>query len=238
MKYMQSAIRKQAGFSLVELMVAILIGLFFSIGMVASFAGVKRTFVSQDGLAQLQDNERLVLSVLNSTVQSAGYYPNPTSNTAATALPARTSATFGDMAAGQGVVGSGDTLTARFASVAGDGLMDCLGQTTTASGVQVVTNIFRVTGNELTCSVDNGVTFVPLVSNVQSMAITYLVDTDPSDTVDAFAYRSAADVSTGALWPSVKAAVITVNLANPLSGQPGQPARITWVQNINLMNKK
>ncbi len=233
---MHAPVRRQAGFSLIELMVAIVIGLFFMLGVVASFASVKRTFLNQDGLAQLQDSERLVFSVLGSTLQSAGYFPDPTTNTAVTALPARTSTAFGDMAPGQAIVGVGNTLTARFASVAGDGLMNCLGVGAAAGGVQLVTNIFRVNAsNELTCSVD-GINFEPLVGNVQSMVVTYLVDTDASPTNVAYRYRSAAELTSGALWREVKAARITVSFVNPFAGQSGPPATIAWVQNVNLMN--
>ena len=68
---------RQAGFTLVEMLVAITIGLVVVFGMTATFVNLKNTFKSQDSLGQLQDNERLALTFLTTAVNEAGYYPNP-----------------------------------------------------------------------------------------------------------------------------------------------------------------
>jgi type IV pilus assembly protein PilW len=236
--------QRQAGFSLIELMVALVIGLFLLLGFTASFMNTKQAFVSQDQLSLLQDNERLALTVLASTVQSAGYFPDPKDATAADNLPARSSATYGNMVAAQGIVGTmgsgtaSDTLTSRLVTKSGDGLTDCLGQANMSGTKQQVVNIFAVNAaNELVCSVDGGVNFVPLVSNVARFSTTYLADTDPSATVDAYRYQSATATTAANLWPIVKAVRISIDFANPYAAQPGQPATIQWVQTVNLMNK-
>ena len=46
----------ERGLTLVEMMVAITIGLFISLGLSAVFVNMKRAFNSQDALAQLQDH--------------------------------------------------------------------------------------------------------------------------------------------------------------------------------------
>ena len=49
----------QRGFTLVELMIAVVIGLFLVGGLLTLVQAMKRTTVSQSGLSQLQENERM-----------------------------------------------------------------------------------------------------------------------------------------------------------------------------------
>lgn len=234
----------QRGLGLVELMVALLIGLFLLAGLGALFLNMKQAFTSQDQLSQLQDNERLVLTVLTTTVQAAGYYPDPLVNTPATDLPAATGAGYGSFAAGQGVVGmtgssgASDTITSRYVTASGDGLMDCLGNVNpAASGAnKLVMNTFTVSAaNELLCSTDGGTTTTPLVGGVTSLKVLYATDTAGDGT--ALQYLDAAAVTSHSWWPQVRTARITVTLANPFAAQPGQPASVAWTQVVNLMNK-
>ena len=231
--------RRQSGLGLVELLVAVTIGLFILAGLSAVFLNMKQAFTSQDQLAQLQDNERLLLTVLTTTIQSAGYFPDPLANTAASALPAATGGAYGDFAAGQGVVGlsgTSDTITARYMTASADGVMNCLGNVNTSGANQLVTNTFSISAaNELQCSTDGGTTNTPLVSGVTSMTVLY--GTDTLGDGQALQYLGAAAVTTNSWWPQVRTARITVNLANPFAAQAGQPATIAWTQVINLMNK-
>ena len=73
----------QSGFTLVELMIAVTIALFLVGGLVTLVDGMKRAALSQDGMSQLQDNERMAATLMSDVIQSAGYFPNPTVNTAA-----------------------------------------------------------------------------------------------------------------------------------------------------------
>jgi type IV pilus assembly protein PilW len=231
---------RQRGLTLVELMVAIVIALFVLLGVTVVFVNVKQAFNTQDELSQLQDNERLTLMILTNSVQSAAYFPDPVaaapgdSNT----LPAAANETYGDFAAGQGIVGTsgkaGDTLSTRYVSAGGDGLMNCLGQTQAAR--TTFTNTFSVTTDqELACSVDGGTTTVPLVSNVTALSVRY--GTDTGGTGNADRYLAASAVTAASLWPQVRTARITVTFANPFAGEAGQPATIDWIQTVNLMNK-
>ena len=236
--------RAQAGTSIVEVMVAVAIALFITAALVSVCVNLKFAFNAQDQLAQLQDNERLGLSILTNSLQTAGYFPDPVANRAddPSNLAAATNATYGNLAAGQAVAGTSgtapasDTLTTRYVSAVGDGLMNCQGQVNAGAGKLLMTNIFAITANnELACSVDGGATFVPLVSNVASMAVAYGTDSSGGGRADR--YLSAAAVSASALWPQVKTARITLSFGNPFVGTPGQPSTIDWVQTVNLMNK-
>jgi type IV pilus assembly protein PilW len=226
----------QFGLSLVELMVAMVIALFLSAAIAVVFLTTKNSFNSQDQLAQLQDSERLAFSVLTSTVQSAGYYPNATTTNALISLPASgTTLVAGQGIAGTAGVGVSDTLTTRYASASGDGLMDCLGQTYATGTNTLITNIFSVsTNNELQCSIDGGVTNIPLVSNVSGFSVLYGTDTSGSGgaTTNINQYLNATAVTAGAWWGKVKSVRITVTFINPYNATP-----ISWVQTISLMGK-
>src|ERR1039458_5211994 len=97
--------RGQNGFTMVELVVALAIGLFLLGGLGVLVQDNKRTFSSQNQLAQLQDSERLAMTMMTDVIQAAGYFPNPTLNTAASVLLAAGSPS-GALAQGQAMIGT------------------------------------------------------------------------------------------------------------------------------------
>ena len=46
-----------------------------TIGIVSILGSMKRNSTSQTGLATLQDNERIAMSLITDLIQTAGYYP-------------------------------------------------------------------------------------------------------------------------------------------------------------------
>ena len=73
---------RSAGFSLIELLVAVMLAIFLLGGLFAIIQSNKRAFTSQTTLSQQQDNERFAMTVVSEVLQSAGYYPDPTAQTA------------------------------------------------------------------------------------------------------------------------------------------------------------
>jgi len=65
--------RKLSGFSLVELMIALLISLFLLAGMSQIFLGSRKSFTIQDSLGRLQENGRYVIETLSRDIRRAGY---------------------------------------------------------------------------------------------------------------------------------------------------------------------
>ena len=243
---------QQAGFTLIELMISLTIALFMLAAIVAIYVNMKATFVAQDNLAQLQDSERLALSMLTTTIQSAGYFVDPLNSTAITSLPASTvtwpSGTVAALAAGQAVVGAGngagtgigsDTIAVQYQTASGDGLMNCQGQTNPAtSGVkQVWINIFAINAlNELTCTVGAG-TAVALASNVGKMTIVYGVDTDGDANNATDTYLPGSVVAAAGLWARVHTAKITLGFVNKLSSTSSTTVLLPdVVQSINFKN--
>lgn len=69
---------KQRGLSLVELMIAITLGLILMAGVIQMFVGSKTTFYSQQGMSRVQETGRLALEYLSRDVRMAGYMGCPT----------------------------------------------------------------------------------------------------------------------------------------------------------------
>lgn len=68
-----SKIRAQAGFSLIELMVAILISSILLLGVLELFTNTSRTDRTSNELARVQENGRLVMELLAREARRAGY---------------------------------------------------------------------------------------------------------------------------------------------------------------------
>ncbi len=65
--------RHMGGFSIVELMIAMLISLILMAGVIQIFTGTKSTFITQEGTSRLQENARFALGRLSEDISAAGY---------------------------------------------------------------------------------------------------------------------------------------------------------------------
>jgi type IV pilus assembly protein PilW len=230
----------QQGYSLVELSVAVVIALFLLGGLFTLWQNTRRTYATQNQLAQLQDGQRLAMTMIGDVIQEAGYFPDPLLNNAAGEFGV--SPPFVNI--GQSVFGTapggaqGDTITVRYVTAGGDGVMKCTGQTDTTG--QTYVNTFSVdAANELQCQVNNVNSGQPvtLVAKVQSMQIWYGVQTNTAvagNTVDS--YLRANEMAPND-WNNVISVRVQLNFVNPLSGQPGQPATIPFIRVVAVMNK-
>jgi len=73
----RAASRGDRGFTLIELMIALLIGVFL-LGALLTIVQTNRTvFGDQNKMAQLQDGERMAMTMMADVIQSAGYFPQP-----------------------------------------------------------------------------------------------------------------------------------------------------------------
>jgi type IV pilus assembly protein PilW len=260
---MKARARSQ-GFTLVELMVALSIALFLMGGLVSLVFALKRTSTIQTGLSQLQDEERLALSLVGDVIQTSGYFPieptgwvsGATLNTAAGELLPAGAFTY----AGQGITGTGtasavapfDTISVRYVTSGTDGLINCGGSTSAAG---MVTNTFQigvVNGTSyLQCVLTAGgtTTTINLVPNVTNMQIFYGVRSNLGwGTNSADTYMTATSVTGGAInyWPYVLSVTVILTFANPLSctagscqqGQsPSLPATVQFSTIVDVMNQ-
>ena len=69
----QSLPRRQAGFSLVELMIALTIGFMIIAGVGYLYLGSREAFRTQDSLTTIQENARFALQTMSHDIRMAGY---------------------------------------------------------------------------------------------------------------------------------------------------------------------
>ena len=254
---MTTQARRQFGFSLIELMVAIVIALFLIGGVLTVEQGVKMAYQANNSLSQLEDNERFAMSTIASIVQRAGFYPNPNTNTLVAALPADNTTTpqgvNAPLQAGWYVYDSGaygtDALFVRYMTASGQNVNLCDG---TVGVTQTYTNNFYIapdaatpSTNDLYCDVQVGSggwnTSVELVSGIQSMSIMYGVHTTnyvtpADDNVDT--YLTATAVTSGGYWGAVTSIQVQLQFLNPLyKTTPGQPQYVYFTRVIAIMNR-
>ncbi len=143
---------RQRGVTLVELMIAMLVGLFLMGGMLMVFDRTKQAYRYQNGLAEVQEQGRFAIAFLTQSLRVAGF---PADNPPA-----------GNKI--QGTDGATDAVTVRLRDN-----RDCRDIAT--AGVAV--NRFRINASNLECSGD-GITWDIYVQNVEDMQILYGEDLD------------------------------------------------------------
>src|SRR5207245_5649860 len=80
---MSALVRRQSGFSLVELMIAMTLGLILSVIIGNVFLGAKESYRTTEDLSRLQENARFAVTHLGRIIRMASYVSNPV-NIAAT----------------------------------------------------------------------------------------------------------------------------------------------------------
>jgi prepilin-type N-terminal cleavage/methylation domain-containing protein len=248
----------QRGFTLVEMMISILIGLFLIGGLLTLVQTMKRTSGIQGGLSQLQDNERMTTGLMADVIQATGDYPNPMANTPSAAflawtVPGVPALTFSKS---QSIVGTaaaaGDVIAVRYATSGTDGLTSCVGNPSAVAAIFV--NVFSIDANgNLQCRLitTNGAGGVlsdvttTLVNNVTNLQILYGMKTNATSTFTAAdAYLTATQVAALAPppgytfpWVLIKSVQLTLTLKNPLANQPNQQATLSLMRVVNIMNQ-
>lgn len=247
---------RQHGFSLIELMVAVVIGLFITLGLSQLFLSMYTTSSSQNMLAQYQDNQRIAIVMLTNVVQIAGYYYNPIAQTAINALPTllTANADTSTFTAGTGITGVGtatgitpatsDSVNLYFLSSGSDNMYNCQGGLAAAGTVTAFVNSFSInSNNQLQCTVTTIVgnvvtgpsTPLMLANGVQSMNILYGVDITGAGTVSSYLTGNAVQAAN--LWANVRTVQIRLNFIDPNVVNPATTLTSTtpWIQTINLM---
>jgi type IV pilus assembly protein PilW len=245
---------RQRGVTLIELLVSMAIAVFLLGGLFTIVQRNRTVFGNQVQMSQLQDNERLAMTLVGDVVQQAGYYPDPTVYTVTGSFPVYTSpgtppvpvsfATAGQSIVGRAVTAgtstaAGDAISVRFTTALNDGMINCTGGSNGTAPTLTYVSTFYVDNNgNLACELDDGTTVTPqpLVSGLQSMSVLYGVKTDftlNNGAIDS--YLKASEMS-ATNWLNVIAVRVTLNFVNPLASQPNQPATIPVQRVIAVMN--
>ena len=246
---------RQQGFTLVELSVAVLIGLFLLGGLLTLVQDMRRTFGNQNQLSQLQDNERLAMTLITDVVQAAGYYPNPTLNTIASALPQNPLYPV-FLQSGQAIAGThnaappGDTIYVQFLTAPNDGVINCTGGSNLTGANQIYVNQFSADAlGNLNCQLNvnapvalispSPATGAPLSGGVKNMQILYGVKRNlaiVNNNVDTYLNANQMLLAD---WSNLICVKVTLTFDNSglQKSQPGQPATIQFTRVITVMSR-
>jgi type IV pilus assembly protein PilW len=246
-------IQRQHGYTMIEITVALFIGLFLLAGLFAILQNTRRTSTNQTGLTQLQDEQRMAMSMLNDVIQNAGYFDSNTYQSALTAWPtavavAKSSTT---LAVGQPLTGThtsaspGDVLVARYSTTGTDNVINCSGATSTAATDW--TNTFYVSSTttagvttyQLNCTPDGTTASgVPLVTGVKNLQAWYGISTQAGvSNVDTY---KTANQMTAADWFNVTSVRVTLTFVNPMysaAQSTQQPQYVYFTRVIALQGR-
>jgi type IV pilus assembly protein PilW len=257
----------ERGYTLTEVMVAITLSVFLLLGLFSILQQTRKTNSTTSGLSQLQDDERVAMTIMTDTLEAAGYVPEANGAGQSKFVTDTTFATQGQIVAGRTTgTAVGESLTMRYDLANDDTTLQCDGTANKSGTEQVFTETFQITANaaganQLVC-IANGNT-VPLVNNVANLTFQYSVNTTsagsltaptsvgpnsegtsltgygcPGDTWITTTNMSASD------WTNVCAVKVDIVFVNPIykpPGQalptPGQKQYVTFERVITILSK-
>lgn len=197
---------RQTGFSLIEIMIALVLGLFVLGSILSTFIASKQTYRQQDAMSRVQENARFAVNMLSKTIRKAGYRDD--ANIARPFDEIFPAAVAPFNVAGRVVFGTDSTFSLRY-EVSGDAwLQNCLGVTTASN----VTETLGVVGGELRCT--SGAVTQPLLSGIQGIYFLYGEDTNADGYAYADRYVTAATVADWNKVVSVQVELLLVSEAN------------------------
>ena len=188
---------RQYGFSLVEMMVALVIGLFVLAGVGSVYITGKQSYHARDGLSLLQENGRIAIRIIEQTVRMAGYPMYAEVEPVIYSLQQIGSLSLKDGSpadklglkpSSEGVQpGASDSLAVAYQPVpgsAGEAGEDCVGNRTKLKDLTI--SRFFVDKGVLKCQGSGKRTAEPLVENVIAMQVEYGVDQSGDGFVDHY----------------------------------------------------
>jgi len=171
----------QAGITLVELLVAMVISMFILSGVITVFVANKQNYRVQENMAAIQDNGRFAVDMISRGVRMSGYQGDTASDWVFGALNDSISGTNNTAAAG--LMAGTDTLTVTF-QAADDMQADCLGNRTVLDETVTATYSVDANGNLQCATATEGP--VDLVEGVDSMQVLYGMNTNGDGVVNQY----------------------------------------------------
>ena len=227
---------KQSGFSLIEIMIALSIGVFLLGGIVQIFSASQQTYRMQRNLARLQENGRFALDFLARDIRMAGYWG------CLNGMSTDIAGADNNAVAGDSIDDGTDTIVLRAVfdlfiltpplscgSTANAVDNCCISDPSLTSNVCPIlpiskkVNCYTDPRSMITYKINNGVlqqdtnnSFNPLIEGIQDMQIFYGIDSDGDGAanyyVSAFANMSPV--------VSVRISLLVATLEDHLTTQP------------------
>ncbi len=181
-----SRARVTCGFTLVELLVAMTLGLFLTVVVAQLFLGSRATYTTTDELSRMQENIRFTQQLLGRVLYLTSYMSSPNSyrereRTPNASTPVLFEGATTALTATEGAGTASDAFTVRFegsgpAGAADGTITDCLGRPIDSTTMAV--NIFSIGANGgLMCDNGQGGGPVEVVPDVENMQVLFGEDT-------------------------------------------------------------
>lgn len=223
--------QRQTGFSLVELMVAMLLGLLITAAAVSLFSTNQRTFQLQQAQSQLQEQGQLAMRFIINDVRMAGFVDPEIGGQANAGV--LVTASGGLSGSNDGGAGGNDRLT-----IAYDASADCEGNTTVVAPAtaQVVNTYWVDDDGDLMCQGNQASPLtggVKLLSEVQSFQVLYGIDTEKDEVPFAAQYVTAGNIG-GRMVLAVKLSLLLKETVHSLGGSDDEKTYYVLDQDIKV----
>lgn len=177
----------QRGFSLVELMIAMTLGLVLLLVIGTVFVSSRQIFREQEDNARLQESGRYALEIIGRSIKQAGHVEVPFTGFKVAFEGTAISGT-------NGAGGAADTLTVQYEGAVGD--RDCEGAGVTAAG-RIIQNHFNLDSLNAQLQCKGDISDIPpapaappsgqvLLDNVEDFQVLYGIDTSGDQSVDQY----------------------------------------------------
>ncbi len=200
----------QQGLSLIELLIAMVIGLFLLGGITTTYIQSKQSSIKRDEYSILQDNGRVALEFMSTSIAHTGYVAFPSGVISPSSFITKAVVSNTCDGGGQNVVTPGNftgKLTEDGASGASDSIgviylgdanlsTDCaggslpvacqLGGGNTDSDSAKIYSSFFVQNNSLQCAGSRTTTIEPIADDIENIQFLYGVDADDDRVVDRY----------------------------------------------------
>lgn len=208
----------QQGFSLIEMMIASLVGLILMAGTMQMFSSTKQSSRTSTAVTRMQENGRAGLYFIENAVRLSGYRPNSLDDFSVSFPGASANFDFnGQVIKGfdNDTVGSNndildgtDRILMRYRGNNDSFINDCVGNPVVAPRLKVETAFLVNDDGELICDPDltNPGNWQTLIDGVEDMQIIYGVDTNSDFNADF--YVSANQVPGGSEVVSVRVSLL------------------------------
>jgi type IV pilus assembly protein PilW len=202
MKMQGSMLTRQKGLTLVEILIALLIGVFLTAGVIQVFIGTKQTYRMQDALSRLQENGRLAMELIGRDIRSGDYRECPTMASVASAI----TGTNGTVQTNR-ALDAPDTINLTWQTRPNPttNFKPCPSTSINNSGFDIrsTASCKAPDGSTSKCLYQSVGTPAVLVEGIENMQILYGIDTDTKPDGIPNYYTSAFATATDPLWQKV-----------------------------------
>ena len=186
--------KKQKAYTLIEMMVALFIGLGLLAGLMQVFLASKQSYSLGEGMSRLQENGRIANYGINRFVRLAGYKTNPVLRdknvfTESSELypgyklyPSQVVSGADNYSGSKNIKTGTDVFSVRYQDSPDSVMTDCLGAGIGSRNEFI--NTWFVRENQLYCQV--GGATQPLISGVEDLQVLYGIDSDTDFVVDQY----------------------------------------------------